>query len=730
MWYYPERWDVNRQIIESKRFGASREQSTALRTSALTILAVLSFLSPGISAQEVQTRGAQQISATIRESCDFAQGTPSQGTGHGFDLANLDRNVKPCDDFVQFAVGGWLRDNPVPADRPTWGYWDKVQERNEEILHEILEEAANNRGAAPGSVQQLIGNFYASCMNADEIEKAGLDPVQPELKRIASLEGMADLQAEFARLQNRGISVPFFLQSFPDFKDSAQNIGSLFQAGLGMPNRDYYTKSDEKSKQLREEYVKHVARMFNLMGDDLAVAELEAKTVMALEMKLAKASAGPIYRIARTNHKMSLAELKALMPDFSWDAYFRALGLPGLDSLNVAEPDFLKHLNAQLKENSLADWKTYLRWQLIHSAAFALSSKFVDENFSFYDHTLTGIAKIRPRWKRCVRDTYNNLGQALGQEYVKRAFPPEAKAQALEMIHNLVDIFRDDLSNLDWMSPETKRQALAKLHAMVLKIGYPDQWPDYSTYHVDRGPYIEEVWVVNESDSRRDLAKIGKPVDRMEWDTAPQSVNAYNNYPMNELVFPAGILQPPFFDPKRDAAMNYGAIGAIIGHELTHGFDAGGAEFDAQGNMKTWWTPKELKTFRARAECIVKQFDGFEAEPGLHENGNQELRENIADLGGLTIAHAAYEKSLEGKPKQADIDGFTNEQRFFLAWAQIWAENEKPEYVRRVLDEDFHPLGRFRTNGPLSNMPSFSQAFGCSAGSPMVRAGKQLCRIW
>jgi putative endopeptidase len=702
-----------------------------MKAFAFAILAAVLIPSPiGLSVQRTRSARTREIGANLSGSCNFEQGGASPATERGFDLSNLDHSVKPCDDFVEFAMGGWLKNNPVPADRPSWGYWNKVQDRNEEILHQILEDAAKNGEVASGSVQQLIGNFYASCMDADEIEKAGLEPLQPELKRIAAMKTGADLQAEFAYLQIRGISVPFFLQSFPDFKDGARNIGSVFQAGLGMPNRDYYTKSDENSKELRAKYVEHVARMFKLLGDDEDTAEIGAKTVIAMETKLANASMPEIQRLARMNHKMDFAELKALTPAFSWEDYLRAMGLLEPDSLNVAQPDFFKHLNALLKETPLADWKTYLRWHLIHSAASALSSTFVNENFNFYGHTLTGVAEIAARWKRCVKDTDNELGEALGEEYVKRAFPPEAKAQALDMIHNLIGVLREDLSNLDWMSAETKELAEAKLDAMVLKVGYPDKWRDYSAYQVDRGPYVEAVWKVNEFDSRRDLAKIGKPVDRTEWDTTPQSVNAYNNYSRNELVFPAGILQPPFFDPKRDDAMNYGAIGAVVGHELTHGFDSGGAEFDAHGDMKTWWTPKELKTFRARAECIVKQFDGFEAEPGLHENGKQEIRENIADLGGLTIAHAAYEKSLEGNPKPADIEGFTNEQRFFLAWAQIWAENAQPEYVRRALDEDSHPLGRFRTNGPLSNMPSFAQAFGCAAGWPMVRGGKQLCRIW
>src|ERR1700735_1315877 len=383
-----------------------------------------------------------------------------------------------------------------------------------------------------------------------------------------------------------------------------------------------------------------------------------------------------------------------------------------------------------MKETSFSDWKIYLRWQLIHAAAPAVSSYFGDENFDFYGRALPGLNERSVRWKRCVRATDEQLGEALGQEYVKRAFPPEAKAQALDMIHNLIGVMRDELSNLDWMGPETKKLALAKLDAMVLKIGYPDKWRDYSAYQVGRGPYIEEVWRVNEYNFRRDLAKIGKPVDRTEWDMTPQSVDASYNPSMNELVFPAGILPPTFFAPKRDDAMNYGAIGAVIGPELTHAFDAGGAQFDGEGNAKTWWTPKELKTFRTREECVIKQFDNYQAEPGLHENGKLEIREIVADLGGLTIAHSAYEETLEEKPKPADIDGFTSEQRFFLAWAQIWAENVKPEYARRVLDEDSHPLGRFRTNGPLSNIPAFSQAFGCTAGAPMVREGKQLCRIW
>jgi putative endopeptidase len=704
-----------------------------MKKFAFAILTVALILLPReLSAQQVRAGAPQQFGATTTGSCDFARDTSTQQRGHGFDLANLDRAVKPCDDFVHFAVGGWLKNNPAPADHPRWGIWDTVVDHNQEILHQILEEAAKIRDAAPGSVQQKIGDFYASCIDTDEIEKAGLDPLQPELKRIASLANTADLETEFARFQTRGISVPFSFSSFQDFKESTHVIGIAYQDGLSLPERDYYTQTDEKSQKLREAYVQHVTKMFELMGDDATAAAAETKAVMALETKLALASMTPVEQRDPDHiyHMMSSADLMTLTPDFSWPAFFRGIGSPAMDSINVGQPDFFKVVNAQLKETSLADWKSYLRWHLVHDAAPALSSKFVDENFNFFGRALTGTTEILPRWKRCVQATDNQLGEALGQEYVKRAFPPEAKAQALVMIHNLIAALRDDLTTLDWMGPETRKQALAKLNAITLKVGYPDKWRDYSAYQVIRGPYIEDVWRGDEFEFRRDLAKIGKPVDRSEWGMTPPRVDAYYSSSMNEIVFPAGILQPPFFDPKGDDAMNYGGIGAVIGHEMTHGFDDEGARFDAQGNLKNWWTPEDLKNFQARSECIIKQFDGYEVEPGLHENGKLVVGESIADFGGLTIAHAAYEKSLEGKPRPADIDGFTDEQRFFLAWAQIWASNEHPEFARLLANVDPHALGRFRTIGPLSNMPSFSRAFGCSASSPMVRADSVRCRIW
>jgi putative endopeptidase len=704
-----------------------------MRTFRSAILGSVLILLPwGLSAQQDRVQASQQFSETIAGSCAFEQGGAAQAGGHGFDLSDLDRSAKPCDDFFQFADGGWVKNNPIPAAYPSWGSFNKLQDHNEEVLHQILEEAAKNRAAAAGSIEQKIGDFYASCMDTDGIEKAGLEPLQPELKRMAALGSAGDLQSEFARLQARNINVPFDFGALQDFKDSTKEIGGAFQAGLGLPDRDYYIRNDEKSQQLRDAYAQHVTKMLELAGDDEVTAAAEAKTVTALEAKLAQAS---MTRVERRNpdniyHKMGLAELKTLTPDFSWETYFREIGSSGIDSVNVGEPDFFKQVNAQLKETSLADWKTYLRWHLVHAAAPALSSKFVDEDFNFYGRTLTGTKEILPRWKRCARATDRELGEALGQEYVKRAFPPEAKARALEMVHNLFGALRDDLSTLDWMGPETRKQALAKLNAIALKIGYPDKWRDYSAFQVIRGSYIEDLWRGNEFEFHRDLGKIGKPVDRAEWGMTPSTVNAYYNPSMNEIVFPAGILQPPFYDPNRDDAMNYGGMGAVIGHELTHGFDDEGAKFDGQGNLKNWWTPEDLKNFQARSECIVKQFDSYEVESGLHENGKLVVGESIADLGGLTIARAAYEKTLKGKRKAAEMDGFTNEQRFFLAWAQIWAGSDRPEFARLLVNTNPHPLGRFRANGPLSNMPSFAQAFGCAEGSAMVRPSDQRCRIW
>ncbi|MGH9691318.1 MAG: M13 family metallopeptidase [Candidatus Acidiferrales bacterium] len=669
--------------------------------------------------------------ASLAAELDGGGMAADEPSGHGFNVANLDRSVSPCSDFFEFANGGWIKSNPIPADHAGWATFNKLHDRNEDVLHQILEEAAKDKTAAPGSNRQKIGDFYASCMDESQIESAGLKPLDSELQRIAEIKDVAGLQSEIARLQREGANAVFDFGSEQDPKNSTLMIAGADQGGLGLPDRQYYRDNDDRSKQLRESYVRHVTNMFKLMGDDADRAASEAKTVLTVETALANASMdrADLRDPDKVYHKMSLAQLRELTPNIEWQAYFKEVSAPTVDAVDIAEPDFFKEVNDAFGSVPLADWKTYLRWHLIHAAAPALPAKFEEENFDFYGRTLTGAKEMLPRWRRCVESTDRQLGEALGQYYVQRIFPPEAKSKAIVMVKNLIAALRSDLSTLDWMSPATREQAIKKLDAIHLKIGYPDKWRDYSAYKVDRASYVGNRFRGNEFEFARDLAKIGKPVDRTEWDMTPPTVNAYYNPQMNEIVFPAGILQPPFFDPNGDEAINYGGMGAVIGHEMTHGFDDQGAKFDADGNLKNWWTPEDLKNFQERGECIAKQFEGYEAQ-GLHENGKLVEGESIADLGGLTISYAAFQKVIAGKPAEAPIDGFTTDQRFFLGFAQIWAGSYRPEFVRLMIKTNEHPLGQFRTNGPLSNMPAFAKAFGCSAGSAMVRPDALRCRIW
>ena len=658
-----------------------------------------------------------------------ASGAGDKPGSWGFDTANLDKTCKPCDDFYQFAMGGWMKANPIPPEYPSWGSFAQLADKNQQHLKQILEEAASAK-AAPGSNEQKIGDFYASCMDTSAIDAAGTKPIEPDLARIAEIKNVADLQAEAARLQERGANALFRFGSNQDAKDSSQVIGSAFQGGLGLPEREYYLKDDEKSKQLRDSYVKHVAKMFELLGDPVDKTAAETATVLKIETTLAGASMKntDIRDPNKTYHKMMLAELKTLTPNFSWDAYFKSVGHPELKEINVGQPEFFKTLDAQLTATSQDDWKTYLRWHLVNGAAAGLSEKFVAEDFDFRGKTLTGAKEIQPRWKRCAQSTDRALGEALGQVYVQKYFPPEAKARALEMVRNLIAALHDDLQTLPWMGPDTRAQATAKLEAFAVKIGYTDKWRDYSALKIDRRSYAENQIRATLFEFSRRLDKIGKPVDRTEWGMTPPTVNAYNNSSMNEIVFPAGIMQPPFYDPKADDAVNYGGMGAVIGHEITHGFDDHGSQFDAKGNLKNWWSDEDLKNFKARAACVSDQFDSYVVDGDLHENGKLVLGESIADLGGLAISYAAYEKSLEGKPRPPDKDGFTAEQRFFLGWAQVWGANERLEFARLMANTNPHPLARFRANGPLSNLAIFAQAFGCKKGDVMVR--EQACKIW
>ena len=656
---------------------------------------------------------------------------PASGESHSFDVANMDRSVSACQSFFQYANGGWTKNNPVPAAYSSWGRFNELAEKNRDVVHQILEDAAKNMKAARGSTEQKIGDYYAACMDEANIEAAGLKPIQAELDRISRIKDQQSLQAEVAHLHGIFIPVLFRFNSGQDYKDATQVIGQLNQGGLTMPDRDYYLNPDEKSKTIRAKYVTHVTNMFQLLGDEQAAAASEANAVMTIETKLAEASTkredlrDPNARY----HRMKVADLQALAPEFAWDAYFKGVGV-NLADLNVGMPDFVKAESTQLTTTSIDDWKTYLRWHVVNARASALPKRFVDEDFDFKGRTLTGTQELLPRWKRCVQSTDQALGEAVGPFYVQRAFPPEAKERAVKMVQNLISALHDDLETLSWMSSTTRQRATLKLEAFMRKIGYPDKWRDFSALKIDRDSYVANIDRASTFETRRNLAKIAKPVDRTEWGMTPPTVNAYYNPSMNEIVFPAGILQWPFYDPQADDAINYGGIGVVIGHEMTHGFDDSGAKFDPQGNLKNWWTDEDLVKFKARAQCIIDQFDGFEVQPGLHEKGKLVTGESIADLGGLAIAYAAFQKSMQGKPRPPDIDGFTPEQRFFLGYAQIWAQNVRPEYERQLVITDSHPLGRFRVNGPLSNMPTFAQAFQCKDGDPMVRPPDKRCQIW
>jgi len=690
------------------------------------------LLSVKASAQSVNSKRTEALPLAPSSSGCGGFAADDTQTGHGFDLANLDRSVSPCDNFFEFADGGWVKNNPIPPAYSRWGSFTILLNHNQDVLRDILEEAAKDKSATPGSNWQKIGDFYASCMDESQVESAGLKPLDAEFKRIAEINDVPSLQTEVARLQRGGADAVFGFGSEPDFKNSSRVIAAAGQGGLGLPDRDYYTRDGEKDQQIRDAYSKHVANMFKLLGDDDQKAVAEAKTVLAIETMLAKAS---MQRVDlrdpdKTYHKMTVSSLGELTPNLSWESFFKEIGAPPISEIDINQPDFFKEVNKALVSVPLNDWKVYLRWQLVHSVAAALPARFVDENFNFYGKTLEGQQEMLPRWRRCVQSADGHLGEALGQFYVQRNFPPEAKAHALEMVKNIMAALRDDLTTLDWMSPATREQALKKLDAMQLKIGYPDKWRDYSNYHVDRGPYVENIRRGDEFQTAYDLAKIGKPKDRKLWGMTPPTVNAYYSPLQNEIVFPAGILQPPFYDPNRDDAINYGAIGAVIGHELTHGFDDQGAKFDADGNLKNWWTEEDLKNFQTRGECIVKQFDSFSIEPGLNLNGKLVEGESIADLGGLTIAYHALQHAFESRPAPPPIDGFTADQRFFLGWAQVWASSTRLERARVLAHVDPHPADRFRVTAPLSNMPAFAKAYGCKSGSPMVRPAEQRCRIW
>lgn len=660
----------------------------------------------------------------------FADG-PQQSVVAGFDFSNLDRSTSACQDFNKFANGGWMTKNPIPGAYSVWGRFTQLDEQNVQVLHGILDGLLKKKSFAKAN-EQKIADFYGSCMNEQKIEAEGIKPLEAELQRIDQISDLLTLEDQIARFHAHRIPAVFGFGAAQDFKDSTTIIAQAVQGGLGLPDRDYYLSDDPKSKATRDEYAKHVARTFELIGDTPERAAAEAATVMKIETKLAENSSTRVQRRKpeANYHPMLKVQLIEMTPDFDWDRYFRGVGLSEIGKVNVGQPDFFKAAGKLLKDTPVDEWKSYLRWHLVNSASNTLSSKFVEETFAFNGKYLQGTTEMLPRWKRCVAGTDRALGEALGQIYVAKTFTPQAKARAQAMVANLIAALQSDLTTLSWMSQETRLKAIAKLNAFVRKIGFPDKWRNYEALQVSRGPFYNNVVSAGKFEVKRNLGKIGKPVDRTEWGMSPPTVNAYYNPQINEIVFPAGILQPPFYDPKADDAFNYGGIGAVIGHEMTHGFDDQGAKFDANGNLVMWWTPDDFKKFSERTDCVVKQFSSFQVEPGLNQKGELVVGESVADLGGLTVAFAAYQKSLEGKPRPKDINGFTPEQRFFLGWAQVWAQNIRPEAARLRTATDPHPLARFRVNGPLSNMPTFAQAFQCKDGEAMVRPPDKRCQIW
>lgn len=668
--------------------------------------------------------------AILAESPATQADTAPAAEVHGIDPANLDRSVQPCQDFFQFATGGWQARHPIPPAFPRWGSFDVLAERNQEELRGILEACAKDAKAPKGSLVQRLGDFYATAMDEALADKLGAEPLKPEMERIAAVKDVDGLAREVARLQRMGVNVLFGFGSEVDAKDATKMIAGVGQSGLGLPDRDYYLKDDEKTKKIREAYVAHVQKVFELLGDSPEAAAAEAQTVMKLEKGLAEVSMTRVERRdpQATYNPMSVAEFAKLAPEFPWSLYLGDIGLKDLQSLNVGQPNFFKGLSAQIKAEDLPSWRTYLRWHLARAYSPYLSSAFVKENFE-YSRVFTGTQEDLPRWRKAVAATNGALGEDLGQLYVKQYFPPESKAKALDLLHNIKKALREDLQTLSWMSEPTRKQALVKLDKMAEKIGYPDKWKDYSKVKIDRASYAANVMRANEFEFQDDLDKIGKPVDRTEWHMTPPTVNAYYSPSRNEIVFPAGILQPPFFDPKADDAVNYGAIGVVMGHEITHGFDDKGSQFDADGNLKNWWTEEDLKRFNAKGDLVAEQASAYVVDGDLHLNGKLVEGEAIADLGGVTLAYRAYHLALDGK-EAPEVGGFTGDQRFFLGFANVWASQIRPAYARMLATLDPHPPARYRVNETLANIPAFAKAFGCEAGSPLVSAKAAEREIW
>jgi putative endopeptidase len=648
-------------------------------------------------------------------------------------LNSMDKSIDPCQNFYKYACGRWQKDNPIPADQTSWSVYGKLYQDNLNFLRGILEQAANST-TPRDAVSQKIGDFYASCIDEAGLEKNGLGPLQAELDAIAQLNSLRELVPLVARLQmtTGGYRTILFRGgSGQDPDNSEQVIASLDQGGLGLPDRDFYTKDDAKSKEIRERYLQHVQKIFELLGDNAETAKKNAATLMRIETALAKASMTRVDRRDpyKLKNKMKIPGLEELVPNFDWKTYYSVLHYPTIEVLNVDDPGFFKEVNAALRRESLADWKTYLRFHVADSSAQFLSEKFIQENFEFYRKYLRGAKEREPQWKRCVKFTDYLLGEALGQAYVGKVFSPQLKQSTLDMVQRIEAAMEMRIRQLDWMSPETKQQALTKLHGIRNKIGYPDKWRDYSSVNIVRGEFLADVQQAVAFEHRRQIAKIGRPVDHGEWEVSPVTVDAYYNPQMNDINFPAGVLQPPLYDAKMDDAPNYGDTGGTIGHELTHGFDDEGSQYDATGNLKNWWTKEDREKFDARTKCVSDQYSQYVVVDDVHINGKLTMGEDVADLGGEILAYIAWKDAAKDKDLQP-VDRLTPEQRFFIGFAQWDCANERPEDLRVRAQTDPHSPAEYRINGVLVNLPEFAKAFSCKAGQPMMKPADKVCRVW
>lgn len=664
--------------------------------------------------------------------CSISISSFSQTSLHSIDVNDLDRKAAPCDDFYEFANGTWRANNPIPASMTRWSKRWQSGETAKDKLHEILETAAAEKDLPKGSTEETIGDYYGACMDESRVNARGIEPIKPWLVKIDAARDMAALQQVMAEMHDILVEVPFAFGSQQDPHKPSWVLADLGASGLGLPNRDYYLKPEPRFQEARDKYVEHITAMFKLAGWDQNTAAAGAHTVMAMETKLAEASLDNVALRdpTSTDHNTTFAQLQAMAPHFDWTAYFQHKQIPTDVDMNVDQPKFMQEFDRQLLQVPLADWKVYMKWHLLDATANDLSAPFVEENFAFRGKYLAGATEMKPRWKRCVESTDQLFGEALGKKYVEKYFPPEAKARMQEMVRNLLAAMRDDILSRPWMSDDTKEKAMAKIATFNPKIGYPDKWKDYSHVEIRRDAFFEDMIAGRKFVETDDRELIGKPVDRGRWGMTPPTSDAYYNPLLNEIVFPAGILQPPAFDMNAVDAVNYGAIGVVIGHEISHGFDDQGAQYDFLGRLRDWWTDADLKKFQSRAACVADQFDHYYIEKDIHHNGKQVLGESIGDLGGAKIAFLAYEESLANKPRPADMDGFTPEQQFFIAWGQFRGDEIRPEAQRLMVQTDPHPIAKFRVIGPLSNLPEFQKAWSCKADAPMVRPADKRCEVW